>query len=120
FDTTIATLYNNNPLAPSPFPKAKDFDELNMQRALEIYKKEYTTADGFHFFFVGNIDPATALPLIETYIGSLPASKKQPGFKDNGVRPVAGLMRVKKGTEKQSFIVASYHGEAPYSEEFKM
>jgi zinc protease len=120
FDTTLTVLYHNNPLAPSPFPKAKEFDELSMNRALQIYKNEYTHADGYHFFFVGNIDAATALPLIETYIGSIPSENKQPEFTDNGVRPVPGMMNVKKGTEKQSFIVASYNGEAPYSEDFKM
>lgn len=120
FDTTLSVLYQNHPLAPSPFPKAKEFDELNMERALEIYKAEYTNADGYHFFFVGNIDAATALPLIETYIGSIAGANRKPEFKDNGVRPVAGMINVKKGTEKQSFIVASYNGEAPYSEDFKL
>ncbi len=120
FDTSITTLYKNNPLAPVPFPKAQDFEELKMQRALDIYKNEYANADGYHFFFVGNIDPKTALPLIETYIGSIPSNNKAPEFRDNGVRPVPGSLNVKKGKEKQSFIFALYNGETPYSEEFKM
>lgn len=120
FDTSIKALYKNNPLAPSPFPTAKDFDELSMNRALEIYKNEYCSADGYHFFFVGNFDDATMLPLIETYIGSIAPDNKKPEFKDNGVRPIAGELIVKKGTEKQSFIFAAYNGEAPYSESFKL
>ncbi|RYZ56139.1 MAG: insulinase family protein [Sphingobacteriales bacterium] len=120
FDTTLNVLYKNNPLAPVPFPKAKDFEELNMARAIDIYKNEFTSADGYHFFLVGNVDPAAALPLIETYIGSIPSANKEPKFSDNGVRPVPGLLSVKKGSEKQSLIIASYTGELPYSEDFKM
>jgi len=120
FDTTLSVMYKNHPLAPVPFPKAKDFDALNMDRALEIYKNEFTNADGYHFFLVGNVDPATAVPLLETYLGSIPAANRQPEIKDNGVRPVPGIVSVKKGTEKQSFIVASYNGEAPYSDDFKL
>lgn len=120
FDTAINVLYKNNPLAPSVVPKVKDFDDIDLARSMEIYKKEFGTADGYHFFLVGNIDAATALPLIETYIGSLSGNNKTPDFKDNGVRPSSGEVIFKKGQEKQSMIFAAYNGEAPYSEDLKL
>lgn len=122
FDTTITSMYGNNPLAPSPFPKVKDFENLKMARALEIYQNEFGGADGYHFFLVGNVDPQTAIPLLERYIGGLPTRKINPGFKDNGVRPVAGVKKltVKKGQEKQSMIFAMYNGETNYSDDFKL
>jgi len=120
FDTSITVLYKHHPLAPVPFPKAKDFDSIQLDRALEIYKNEFGSADGYHFFFVGNFDEASMLPLIETYLGSIPSENKNPDFKDNGVRPGTGTLAVKRGKEKQSFILASYNGEAPYSEDFKL
>lgn len=120
FDTTLSVLYKNNPLAPVPFPKAKDFEELNMQRALSIFKDEFGGADGYHFVFVGNVNQEQLIPLMEKYIGSLPVMNKKPDFKDNGVRPIPGLVNVKKGAEKQSLIIASYNGEIPYTESFKL
>ena len=36
---------------------------------MSIYNDIYGNADGMHFTFVGNIDPATAKPLFEKYLG---------------------------------------------------
>jgi len=122
FDTTVKTMYNNNPLARMIIPKQSDFDALNMDRALEIYKNEFGSADGYHFFIVGNIKPDEAKSLIETYLGSIAANNKPVSFKDNMVRPVQGNkeLKVKKGKEKKSMIMACYTGEAPYSEDFEL
>jgi zinc protease len=118
-DTTLKTLYNNSPYAPNPIPKVADFDAINMNKSVEIFKEAFSNPSGFHMFLVGNITPEQAKPLLETYLGSLTAKGATPSIKDNGARPVAGktMLKVQKGTEKQSLIVASYHGEAPYTEE---
>ncbi len=139
-DSTYNVLYGRHPLAPSPIPKQSDFDEIRIDRALEIYRKEFGDASGYHFFLVGNVQPETALPLLETYIGSLPSSTpykkdnffrrltgssgfgKAPEFRDNGVRPISGKVKldIRKGKEKQSLIVAVYYGEQPYSEDLSL
>ncbi len=121
-DSTFGVLYKHNPLAPSPVPKPADFDAIKLDRAMEIYRAEFGNANGFHFFLVGNVEPATAIPLLETYLGGLPSSGKEPAYKDNGVRPISGKTKldIHKGKEKQSLIVAMYHGEAPYSEDFAL
>lgn len=121
-DTTIKTLYHNSPLAPVAVPTPAMFDGISMERALEIYKKEFGTAEGFEFFIVGNVDAAKALPLIETYIGGLPVAKAKHEFKDNGLRPISGNKRmdVYKGKDKKSLILAFYHGEAAYSEDMAL
>ena len=121
-DTTIKTLYDNNPLARMAIPHESDFDKINLDRALEIYKNEIGCADGYHFFIVGNIDPEVAIPLLETYIGSLPSNGKTPVVTDNGVRPIKGVrkLEIRKGKEKQSLILAIYSGEVPYSEDLAL
>ena len=122
FDTTIKTLYGNNPLARMVFPKPQDIDNINMDRSVEIYQKEFGTANGYHFFVVGNIKPDLAISMIETYLGSLPTGGVNPEIKDNKVRPVDGVRRldVKKGKEKQSMIFANYYGEITYSEDLNL
>jgi zinc protease len=121
-DTVVKTLYNNNPLARMVIPKASDFDKLKMDRAVEIYSNEFGSADGYHFFIVGNIESSIAIPLLETYLGSIPARNKAVSFKDNGVRPLPGNKELKfrKGKEKQSMILEVYTGEAKYSEDFAL
>ncbi len=121
-DTVTKVMYDNNPLAKIRIPKKSDYDAINLDRSLEIYKNEIGTADGYHFFLVGNVDPATAVPLIETYLGSLPKSNTTPAISDNGVRPIKGVHNVivKKGKEKKSLILAMYTGETRYSEDMAL
>lgn len=118
-DTTVCVLYNSNPMRRMVFPKPADFDKLNMDRSVEIYRNEFSGADGYQFFIVGNINPDQAVPLLEKYLGSLPASNKMPMYKDIGLRPVKGNKELKfnKGKDKKSLIMAIYSGEIPYSED---
>ncbi|MEZ5016204.1 MAG: insulinase family protein [Flavipsychrobacter sp.] len=121
-DTMYGEMYAHNPLAPSPLPKAEQFENLDMNRAVEIYRNEFGMADGMNFYIVGNVDAEKMLPLIETYLGGLPANKQMPKYKDNGVRPVSGNHTVKfyKGADAKSMIVSVTHGEAKFSEDFSL
>ncbi len=121
-DTTFKVLYNNNPLARSVIPTAADYDQINLNRAMEIYRNEFSGADGYHFFIIGNIPDQFIVPLMERYFGSLPSKGKVPAFKDNGVRPISGNreMKVYKGKEQKAMILEIYHGEIPYSEDLAL
>ena len=95
---------------------------MTLARALDIYRNEFSSANGYHFFIVGNVDEATALPLLETYLGSIPASNTPAAFKDNGVRRITGVkeLKIKKGKEKQSMILSVYSGDIKYSEDLSL
>lgn len=115
-DTLNKIIYKDHPWAPS-FPTASDYEQINLARTFAIYKEIYGNAYGMHFTFVGNIDPAKAKPLIETYLGSLPGTPKEINFKDVGLRPVKGAVEafVYKGSAKQSRVNIIFSGEAKYS-----
>ena len=49
---------------------------------MELYKDRFADASDFTFVMVGNIDEATATPLIEKYLGSLPSTKRNEKFRD--------------------------------------
>ena len=121
-DTTVKVLYHNNPLAPSLVPNVHDIDAINLDRSVAIYKAEFSNAAGYHFFLAGNVTPEMALPLLETYLGSIPAGKGMPDYKDNGVRPIDGkvAIEVKHGKEKQSMILELYEGPTKYSEDISL
>ncbi len=118
-DTTNNALYGNNPLAPIVFPKVENFKNLNLDRALSIYKERIGDASQMHFAFTGSFNTDSIIPLLETYLGSLPSSGKTFEKKDNKVRPVKGVKKlvVNKGKEEKSLILAFYTGEMPYTEE---
>ncbi|MFL5772289.1 MAG: insulinase family protein, partial [Flavisolibacter sp.] len=115
-DTLTKIVYNNSPWM-SAVPTEEEFNNLNLNKALDIYKQIYGNADGMHFTFVGNIDPQKAKPLFEKYLGSLPATPVQHMYKDNNVRPVKGIVEanIKKGKEAKSVITVLWSGETEYN-----
>ena len=79
-DTITKVLYNNHPRAINM--KAADVEKIDDKRIFEIYKERFANAADFVFIFTGAIDEATALPLIEKYIGGLPTGGKKEKVKD--------------------------------------
>jgi zinc protease len=98
-------------------PTEEEFNKLDLNTALNIYKQIYGNADGMHFTFVGNIDAAKVKPLLEKYLGSLPGTPAEHMFKDNNVRPVSGVVEanIKKGKEAKSVITLLWTGETTYN-----
>ncbi len=121
-DTLYRTLFNNHPLAPVAVPNSAYFDQIDLDRSLEIYKERFSDAGGMEFIIVGSFKEETITPLIERYIGSLPATGKKFSYVDNKVRPVEGkkTLNVNKGKEQKSMIVALYNGNIPYSQDLAL
>jgi zinc protease len=120
-DTLTKIAYNSSPWV-SFLPTVKEFENLKLDKVMSFYNQVYGNADGMHFTFVGNINPATAKPLFEKYLGSLPGKPEEHKYKDNGARPVKGtvMANIKKGKESQSFIKLMWTGETQYSREENM
>ena len=94
-------------------PAAFDFGKLPA-----IYAKLYPDANSFVFTFVGNIDPEVLKPLVEKYIGSIPASKKKMTWADDKVREVEGEVTEDfTGAMQQPKVSVhfGYSGQMPYS-----
>lgn len=121
-DSVYKTLYAGNPLAPSAVPNAADFDKINLDRSIEIFKELTGDASEFTFILVGNVDLEAAKPLLATYIGSLPSKGKPGAIFDNGVRIAKGVKELSfyKGKEAKSFIFNVYSGEVPYTEDLAL
>ncbi|MGC4037853.1 MAG: insulinase family protein [Chitinophagaceae bacterium] len=121
-DTFYQAMYQGNPLAPVAIPKPADFDKINPDRALEIYKEQFGDATDFNFILVGSFDVEKIKPLLATYLGSLPSTGKPATYVDNGVRRAQGneTINVKKGTEQKSLILTVFSGEVPYKEDLAL
>lgn len=121
-DTLSKVMYNNDPRTPIMIPTVADVKKLNMDRVLDIYKNEFSNADGMHFFIVGNVDEQSLKPLLEQYIASLPVKGTQPAFKDNGLREIKGnnKLEFRKGQDQKSLVLSFFSGELPYSEDLAL
>lgn len=74
-DSLQSTIYMGNKMAR--IPTIEGVKAVNYDRIVELAHLYYGNAKDFTFYFVGNIDETTLLPLIEQYVASLP----NKGFK---------------------------------------
>lgn len=93
-------------------------DQINKERALEIYKQRFSNAADWKFVFVGNFDEAQLRPLLEQYIASLPSSPSIETWKDMGVKTPRGKSRkvVKRGVEQKSMVQINYTGASQWTQ----
>ena len=75
------------------------------------------------FYFVGDIDMETFKPLVEKYIGGLPAGKQQLGWKDDGVRVLPGVKEERQEIRMEtarSMVSIGYSGGMDYTQQNMM
>ena len=79
-------------------------DELDLERSAAIYADRFADAGDFHFYFVGNFDPADLEPLVARYLGGLPSSGRQESWRDIELRTPAGIITktVHRGLEPKA------------------
>ena len=116
-DSLNTTIYHHDPKRPLIIPTKADLDNINVDRMLEIYKEHVGNVDGMHFFIVGNVNPDSLKPLLETYIASLPSKGTHPHYVDNGLRLVTKDTDFKfyKGQDEKSTLIDMYYGDVKYS-----
>jgi zinc protease len=114
-DTLEKLEYRNNPWS-NTIPAPSDYAGIDLQRSMDIYKQIFSNCYGMHFTFVGSFDPEAILPLLEKYLASLPTTQRENRYKDEGMRPVTGVVQtsVKKGVASQGQVTIVFTGEGPY------
>lgn len=93
--------------------------EVDPGEAVRIYRDRFADAGDFTFIVVGNFEPAEIRPLLEIYLGGLPAIGRQESWRDVGVRRPEGVERfeVRKGIEPKSQVELIFSGPAEWSRE---
>ncbi len=94
-------------------------DEASLKKMRTVFKTRFGDPGSFTFYFVGNIDPEIAKPLIEKYLGGLPKVTREESWADNNIRPPQGKvnreikreMKVPKGT-----VYITYTGTFDYDD----
>ena len=109
------TVFGNNPRRQYISPEK--LDKANLQTVEKNYRKLFKNAGGAKMVFVGDIDEATLMPLVEKYIGSLPKGKKSKWI-DRKEYVVSGIhddvFTVDMQTPK-STVLQVYHADVPYT-----
>ena len=112
----ISTLFNNNPR--SQIVSSELLDKVSLQSMEAAYSTCFSNMNGALVTIVGNVDPETLKPLVELYLGSLPAGKKPAIWKVNDNRIQKGTIdnhfTVEMETPKTS-IINVYTADMPYN-----
>jgi zinc protease len=116
FDQYYRFKAQNNPRGDY-LPSREDWDKVNFQRAIAIYKDRFADAGKFTFIMVGAFNVDSIKPLIERYIGALPAIKRSENYVDLGIRPPKGkeVHDVFKGNDPKSLAILYFEKEAPWN-----
>lgn len=96
-----------------PLPSLEMLDGMDLEASLRFYEDRFGDAGDFTFVFVGSIDLDRLKPLVETYLGGLPASGREDNWVDEGVRMPSGVVKktVRKGIDPQSSTRIVFSGE---------
>ena len=112
----MKTLYSDNYRRQQLTPEI--LSSVKLERMQDIHSKLYGNAKGFRFTIYGNMSPEELKPLVEKYIGSLPAQKKpSTKFVNDGVKvanDVVNDFKYKMEQPKVSVTVA-FNGEYDYT-----
>jgi zinc protease len=116
-DTVSVTMSQHNfrarPLTPALL------DEVNLDRALAIYRDRFADASGFTFFIVGNFSVDSIKPLVQRYLGGLPSLNRHETGRDVGIAPPTGVVEktVRRGVEPVSQTFMAFTGPFQYSQQ---
>ena len=115
FNDTMAYVNGNYHYRNSP-PTLEKLDRITLQKVYTIYKERFSDASGFTFVFVGNFKPDSLKPLLEQYLGSLPALHKNEQARDLGIHvPEGQLVRnIYKGKEDKALVRLLITGDYRY------
>ncbi|HKP30244.1 MAG TPA: insulinase family protein [Gemmatimonadales bacterium] len=114
-DTLSVTLSNHHPRT-RPITPAR-IDSLDLGAAYAFYRDRYSDASDFTFAIVGAFQLDSIRPLVERWLGALPATRRQETWRDPGIESPRGVVErvVRKGVEPRSRTQIVYTGPMPYS-----
>ncbi len=94
-------------------------DKMNLDKSFAFYKDRFSDASDFTFVFVGSFDVKSMQPLVERYLGALPATHRKETWKDIGMKRPTGVIekRVDKGLEPKSRAAILFTGPFEYTQE---
>jgi len=88
--------------------------QLDPAKSLAFVRRRFADATDFTFVIVGAFDVDAIRPLVERYIGGLPASGRRNTWRDTGVRPPVGIVTrvIHKGREPRAGTTLVFLGVA--------
>ncbi len=117
YDKLVKVTSSNSPRA-FIFPPVEALKALTVDDVYKVYEKAFKTANNYTFVIVGNIDVAKITPMLETYLGGLPASTAKRSWVERKIDFPKGLTEetVFKGKEDKSSVAMVFNGTMKWND----
>jgi len=117
YDTVGVTMANYHYRARPMTTKL--LEEVNLDKAVAVYKDRFADFSDFTFFVVGNFKLETIKPLVEQYLAALPSTNRVERWKDIGMKPPKGTIskQVYRGVEPKSSVQLVFTGPFEWSQQ---
>lgn len=110
-DTITAILTQHHPRF-KPWT-SETLGKMDINKSFDFYLDRFSDASDFTFFMVGNIDMEKMKPLVETYLGGLPAIHRKETWKDVSYDYPKGIIekKVYRGKEPKCNTTIIFSGD---------
>jgi zinc protease len=104
FADTLSKIISMNSPRVITIPTDAQFDQVNLDRMIQIFRDRFADASDFTYIMVGNFKTEEVIPVLEKYIGGLPSIKRKEMWQDQTPGFPSGLVvvDVPKNSEPQS------------------
>jgi zinc protease len=104
FADTLSKIISMNSPRVITIPTDTQFDQVNLDRMIQIFRDRFADASDFTYIMVGNFKTDEVIPVLEKYIGGLPSIKRKEMWKDQTPGFPSGhvVVDVPKNSEPQS------------------
>ena len=118
FTDTLSKIVTQNSPRVIAIPSEAQFDQVNLDRSIGIFKDRFADASDFTYLMVGNFKVEEVIPLLEKYIGGLPSIKRKETWKDVTPGFPKGLVvvEVPKNSEPQSSVAMVWKGDFKWND----
>jgi len=118
YQDSVTAIYTQHNPRYQPM-NLESIEKMDLDKSFNIYKDRFADASDFTFIFVGNFQPEKIKPLIETYLGSLPALNRKEAGVDRLWEYPDGIVKrtIVKGNEPKSFTTIIFNGPIEWNPE---
>ncbi len=118
FEEEISKTMTQNHLRSISLTEKQIEEGLKLDGVYDFYKDRFSSANGFTFIFVGNIEIDTIKNLVTRYLGSLPSNtEEESSWRDIGLRYTKGIIKktIVKGIDDKSKVDMRFTGTLDFS-----
>jgi zinc protease len=121
FQDTLSKIISLNSPRMIAIPTEAQFDQVNLDRSLGIFKDRFADAGDFTYLMAGNFKIEEVIPLLEKYIGGLPSTGRSETWRDVTPGFPKGLVvvEVAKNSEPQSQVAMVWKGDFKWNDKYR-